>query len=259
MGNDNMILEIKNLTKNFMQNGNKLEVLKDLNFRVNEGEFLCILGTTGCGKSTLLKAIAGFGKIDYGSIVLSGKEISKPEISRIMVFQDSNQLFPWKTVLQNVIFPLKVNKIGVSNKERENIARKYLEMVKLADFCDYYPHQLSGGMKQRVALIRALVINPQILLMDEPFGSVDAQTRDELQLMLLAIRERFNVTIIFITHDINEAILLSNRIIVMGKAPNNVKKIINNDIPFPRKENLQETFRMHEKIYELIKAQSNNI
>jgi NitT/TauT family transport system ATP-binding protein len=254
MGNDNMILEIKNLTKCFIQNGNKLEVHKDLNFGVNEGEFLCVLGPSGCGKSTLLKEIAGFEKIDSGSITLRGKKISKPEINRIMVFQDFEQLFPWKTVLQNVIFPLKVNKIGNSNKEREYIARKYLAMVKLDDFCDYYPHQLSGGMKQRVALIRALVINPQILLMDEPFGSVDAQTRDELQHMLLSLRKSINVTIIFVTHDIHEAILLSNRIIVMDKAPNNIKKIISNDIPFPRKENLQEIFHMHEKIYELIKG-----
>jgi NitT/TauT family transport system ATP-binding protein len=253
MGNDNMILEIKNLTKNFIQNDKKLEVHKDLSFGVNEGEFLCILGPSGCGKSTLLKEIAGFEKIDSGSITLSGKEISKPEINRIMVFQDFDQLFPWKTVLQNVIFPLKINKIGNSNKERENIAKKYLAMVKLNDFCDYYPYQLSGGMKQRVALVRALVIKPQILLMDEPFGSVDAQTRDELQHMLLSIWKRFNVTIIFVTHDINEAILLSNRIIVMGTGPDNIKKIINNDIPFPRKENLQEIFNMHEKLYELIK------
>jgi NitT/TauT family transport system ATP-binding protein len=254
-----MILEIRSITKKFMQNGNELEVLRDLNFTVDEGEFLCILGTSGCGKSTLLKAIAGFSKIDYGRITLNGKSISKPDISTIMVFQDSEQLFPWKTVLQNVMFPLKANKVGESNKERESIARKYLDMVKLAEFCDYYPHQLSGGMKQRVALIRALVINPEILLMDEPFGSVDAQTRDELQLMLLSIKKNFNITIIFVTHDINEAIVLSNRIIVMGKAPNNIKKIINNHIPFPRKENLQEVFQMHEKIYELIKIKSNNI
>lgn len=248
-----MILEIKDVTKKFIQNGNKLGIHRNLSFSVNEGEFLCILGPSGCGKSTLLKEIAGFEKIDSGSIILNGYEISKPEINRILVFQDFDQLFPWKTVLQNVIFPLKVNKIGDSNKERENIARKYLAMVKLEDFCDYYPHQLSGGMKQRVALIRALVINPEILLMDEPFGSVDAQTRDELQHMILSLRERFNVTIIFVTHDINEAILLSNRIIVMGKGPNNIKKIIDNDISFPRKENLQEMIHMYEKVYDLMK------
>ncbi len=248
-----MILEIKNVTKHFSQNGVKLEVHKDMNFVVNEGEVLCVLGPSGCGKSTLLKEIAGFVPIDSGCITLNGKKISKPGINRIMVFQDFDQLFPWKTVLQNVIFPLKVNKIGGSKAERENIARSYLSMVKLDEFCDYYPHQLSGGMKQRVALIRALVIKPEILLMDEPFGSVDAQTRDELQNMLLAIRERINVTIIFVTHDINEAILLSNRIIVMGKDPNNVKKIINNSIPFPRKDNQKENIEMHDKIYQLMK------
>lgn len=221
-----MILEIKNLTKVFIQNGNKLEVHRNLSFGVNKGEFLCILGPSGCGKSTLLKEIAGFEKKDSGYITLNGNEISKTEINRIMVFQDFDQLFPWKTVLQNVIFPLKLNKIGNSNFEKERIARKYLAMVKLEDFCDYYPHQLSGGMKQRVALIRALVIKPEILLMDEPFGSVDAQTRDELQNMLLSIWRRFNVTIIFVTHDIHEAILLSNRIIVMGKGLDNIKKII---------------------------------
>lgn len=248
-----MILEIKNVTKYFLQNGIKLAVHNDMNFGVNEGEFLCVLGPSGCGKSTLLKEIAGFEKLDSGCITLNGKEISKPEINRIMVFQDFDQLFPWKTVLQNVIFPLKVNKIGGSKAERENIARVYLEMVKLDEFCDYYPHQLSGGMKQRVALIRALVIKPEILLMDEPFGSVDAQTRAELQNMLLSISQRINVTIIFVTHDINEAILLSNRIIVMGKGPDNIKKIINNSIPFPRKDNQKETFEMHEEIYQLMK------
>jgi NitT/TauT family transport system ATP-binding protein len=253
MGNDDMILEIKNLTKSFQQNGNKLEVHKDLSFSVNEGEFLCILGPSGCGKSTLLKEIAGFEKIESGSITLRGSEVSKPHINMIMVFQDFDQLFPWKTVLQNVVFPLKVNKIGKSNVERENIARKYLSMVKLDDFCDYYPHQLSGGMKQRVALIRALVIKPEILLMDEPFGSVDAQTRDELQYMLLSIWKSLNVTIIFVTHDIHEAIKLSNRIIIMGKGSQNIKRIIYNDIPFPRNENRKEIFDMHEKLYELIK------
>jgi len=248
-----MILEIKNVTKHFIQNGIKLEVHKDMSFGVNEGEFLCVLGPSGCGKSTLLKEIAGFEKIDSGCITLNGKEISKPEINRIMVFQDFDQLFPWKTVLQNVVFPLMVNKIGKSKVERENIARSYLSIVKLDEFCDYYPHQLSGGMKQRVALIRALVIKPEILLMDEPFGSVDAQTRDELQHMLLSIAQSINVTIIFVTHDINEAILLSNRIIVMGKGPDNIKKIINNSIPFPRKDNQQEILDMHEQIYLLIK------
>lgn len=248
-----MILEIKNVTKYFIQNGIKLEVHKDMNFEVNEGEFLCVLGPSGCGKSTLLKEIAGFEKIDSGYITLNGKEISKPEINRIMVFQDFDQLFPWKTVLQNVVFPLMVNKIGESKVERENIARSYLSMVKLDEFCDYYPHQLSGGMKQRVALIRALVIKPEILLMDEPFGSVDAQTRDELQHMLLSIAQSINVTIMFVTHDIHEAILLSNRIVVMGKGPDNIKKIINNNIPFPRKDNQQEILDMHEQIYQLIK------
>ncbi|MGH4138435.1 ABC transporter ATP-binding protein [Clostridium sp.] len=249
-----MILEIKNIAKHFVQNGNKLEVHSGLSFSVNEGEFLCVLGPSGCGKSTLLKEIAGFEKVDSGSITMDGNEISGPGINRIMVFQDSDQLFPWKTVLQNVIFPLKVNKIGDSNRERENIARKYIEMVKLNDFCDYYPHQLSGGMKQRVALIRALVINPKILLMDEPFGSVDAVTRDELQQMLLSLRENINVTIIFVTHDIHEAILLSNRIIVMGTGPHNIKRIIENNISFPRKDNHKEIFYMHEELNELIKS-----
>jgi NitT/TauT family transport system ATP-binding protein len=248
-----MILELKNITKNFIQNGNKLEVHSDMSFSVVEGEFLCVIGPSGCGKSTLLKEIAGFEKTDSGSITLNGNEILGPGINRIMVFQDSDQLFPWKTVLQNVIFPLKVNKIGDSNREREKIARKYIDMVKLNDFCDYYPHQLSGGMKQRVALIRALVIKPKILLMDEPFGSVDAETRDELQQMLLSLRRSINVTIIFVTHDIHEAILLSNRILVMGTVPYNIKSIIDNNIPLPREDKHQEIFDMHEKLKELVK------
>ncbi|MEK6264484.1 MAG: ABC transporter ATP-binding protein [Clostridium sp.] len=253
MGNDNMILEIKNITKNFTQNGNKLEVHSDMSFSVVEGEFLCVIGPSGCGKSTLLKEIAGFEKIDSGVITLNGNEILGPGINRVMVFQDSDQLFPWKTVLQNVVFPLKVNKIGDSSREREDVARKYIDMVKLNDFCDYFPHQLSGGMKQRVALIRALVIKPKILLMDEPFGSVDAQTRDELQQMLLDLHRSINVTIIFVTHDIHEAILLSNRILVMGTGPYNIKSIIDNNIPLPRKDKHQEIFDMREKLNKLIK------
>lgn len=248
-----MILEIKDISKSFLQNGVKLEVHNNISFGVKEGEFLCVLGPSGCGKSTLLKEIAGFESIDSGCITLNGKEVSKPDINRIMIFQDFDQLFPWKTVLQNVIFPLKVNNIGGSKAEREAIARNYLSMVKLDEFCDYYPHQLSGGMKQRISLVRGLVIKPEILLMDEPFGSVDAQTRDELQQMLLSIAQSIKVTIIFVTHDINEAILLSNRIIVMGKSPHNIKKIINNNIPFPRRDYQEEIVHMYDEIYQLIK------
>lgn len=247
-----IILEIKDLSKSFKIENEKLLVLDDINMAVNKGEMLCIVGPSGCGKSTLLSQIAGFDGHDSGSIKLKNKTISKPELNRVMVFQDLNQLFPWKTVLENTVFPLNVNKIGSLKYERLERAEKYLSMVKLEGFYNYYPHQLSGGMKQRVAIARALAINPEILLMDEPFGSLDIQTRTNLQNILIDIWNKTNITVIFVTHDIQEAILLSDRIIVMEKNPGKIKKIINNELLRPRNTMSNGFTTMYKEIYDLL-------
>ncbi len=247
-----MILEIKDLSKYFIAENEKLLVLDNINMTVNKGEILCILGPSGCGKSTLLNQIAGFDKPDIGYIKLNKTIISKPELNRIMVFQDLNQLFPWKNVLHNVVFPLKANKIGNSKLERLKKAEKYLSMVKLEDFHNYYPHQLSGGMKQRAAIARALAINPEILLMDEPFGSLDIQIRTSLQKMVIDIWQKTNITVIFVTHDIQEAITLSHRIVVMDKNPGRIKNIINNTLPRPRNSIDSVFSEMYKKVYNLL-------
>jgi len=246
------ILKIRELSKSFEMENDKLIVLDDINIDINEGEILCIVGPSGCGKSTLLNQIAGFDNADSGYIELNNKKISKSELNRIMVFQDLNQLFPWKTVIENVVFPLKIKKIGDSKQERINIAKKYLSMVKLDDIYDYYPHQLSGGMKQRVAIARALSTNPEILLMDEPFGSLDMQVRNKLQNMMVDIWEKTNITIIFVTHDIQEAITLSDRIVVMGKNPGKIKKVINNELKRPRENTDIEFVNMYKEVFELL-------
>ena len=189
-------------------------MIKDLSLSVEENTFTCILGPSGCGKTTLLRCIAGFE--DYaGEIFVDDVLCKEPGIDRIMVFQDFNQLFPWKTVIGNIKFALKKN--GVTDaSEQEKIAKEMLEKTHLSGFEDYYPHQLSGGMKQRVAIAKALALKPRIILMDEPFAALDAMTRTELQNEVLKIFEENNITFIFITHNIQEAIMLGDRIIVLG-------------------------------------------
>lgn len=210
------ILEIKNLEKRYADtlDGENL-ILSGIDLKIGSDEFVCILGPSGCGKTTMLRCIAGFEDFS-GDILLNGEKVKEPGPDRTMVFQDFNQLFPWKTVEKNVQYPLKLK--GISDKkERTNISNKYLEKVGLLDYAKYYPHQLSGGMKQRVAITRALVMKPKLILMDEPFASLDAMTRRKLQEELLQIKEKENVTIIFITHNIQEALILGTRVLVMNR------------------------------------------
>lgn len=227
-------LEIKELCKSFVSNGRTITVLDKISFDIHNNDFLCILGPSGCGKSTLLRCIAGFEKINGGKIILEGAEISKPGTDRMMVFQDFNQLFPWLTVEKNIDYPLKISYPELSKFQRKELVNYYLELVNLYDFKDFYPYQLSGGMKQRVAIIRALSLHPKLLLMDEPFGSLDAFTRYKLQKELLKIYQQKNVTIIFVTHNIDEAIILSNKIIVLSQDPAEILDIIVNKIEQPR-------------------------
>lgn len=222
MGDDEIVeknrtvLEVNSLTKNYLNNKGKVEknVISELNLSVEKNEFLCILGPSGCGKTTLLRCIAGFEAYE-GEIYVNEILKKKPGTDRIMVFQDFNQLFPWKTVEKNIQYPLKRKGIK-DKKELDEITKIYLEKVNLAGVQKKYPHQLSGGMKQRVAIAKALALKPQIILMDEPFAALDAMTRNKLQSELMNISKEEDCTFVFITHNIQEAIVLGSRIILMS-------------------------------------------
>lgn len=224
------LLDIKSLRKNYHDSPDSEDIIGNMNLSIEEGDFLCVLGPSGCGKTTLIRCIAGFEDFE-GEINVSGKPVKGPGIDRMMVFQDYNQLFPWKTVKKNIQYPMQVN--GIKDKEElERRADEQLELVNLSGYGDYYPHQLSGGMKQRVAIARGLAMKPKILLMDEPFAALDAMTRNMLQVELLKIKERENATVIFITHNIQEAIVLGNRIILMSSR-GEIQLDVKNDIPKP--------------------------
>ena len=192
----------------------------DVSFSVEAGERIIVIGPSGCGKSTLLKAVAGFVEPAGGVIRMAGRTSLEPGPDRAVVFQEFDQLFPWRTVLSNVAYPLRVN--GRSRRDAIATARTYLELTNLTHAADRFPHQLSGGMKQRVAIARALALQPTLLLMDEPFGSLDAITRQRLQAELNRIVEQTRVTLLFVTHSIEEALVLGDRIVVLGNAPSRV-------------------------------------
>ncbi len=209
------ILRIENLSKSFSSQSGDTDVLKNLNLTVVKNEFVCILGPSGCGKSTLLRCVAGFEPYT-GKITCSGKTVSEPTTDRIMVFQDYNQLFPWKTVAENIMYPLRLQ--GLKNKaEQKSLADEVLKKVGLDGYQNFYPHELSGGMKQRAAIAKALALKPDIILMDEPFAALDAITRNRLQAELNMISADTDITVIFITHNIQEAITLGTRLILLGK------------------------------------------
>jgi len=241
------MLFIDCIEKTFHDNGIEKEILKDISFNVEYGEFICILGPSGCGKTTLLRCIGGYEKLSSGRILINQEIVSTPGLDRIMVFQGFEQLFSWKTVKANIEYPLKINKIA--KKKRQSLVQDYMQVVQLQDYADYYPHQLSGGMKQRTAIARALALEPQVLLMDEPFGNLDAQTRNTLQRELLNIWKKFNTTVVFVTHDIEEAIILADRILLMSDNPGQVKNIIQNDLPRPRKPSMEGFSEMWDLLY----------
>lgn len=214
-------LSIQNVNKSFTVDGQKVDVLKDINLEVQEGEFIAIVGHSGCGKSTLLKIIAGLEKNDTGLVTVDGKEVNGPDMDRGMIFQE-HRLFPWMSIEKNVQLGLK----GLSKEEKTKLSNQYLELVKLSEFKKAYPSQLSGGMSQRAAIARSLVSQPEVLLLDEPFGALDALTKIELQEELLKIRERFHNTMLMVTHDIEEAVYLADRIVVMSARPGRIKDVI---------------------------------
>ena len=219
MGKKKLI--IHDVNKSFIVNGQSVDVLKDINLEIEEGEFVVIVGHSGCGKSTLLKMIAGLETNDTGELSVDGKEISGPGMDRGMIFQE-HRLFPWLSIEKNVQLGLK----GLRKEEKRKLSDQYLELVKLSEFKKAYPSQLSGGMSQRAAIARYLVSQPEILLLDEPFGALDALTKIELQEEMLKIRERFHNTMIMVTHDIEEAVYLADRIVVMSARPGRIKDVI---------------------------------
>lgn len=224
-------LLVSGVTKDFIIRDKAVNALQEINLTVKHHEFVSILGTSGCGKSTLLRIIGGLEKPTTGKVLVEGREIKGPGADRGMVFQ-AYTLFPWLTVAQNIEFGLKER--GVAPAERQRITKKYIEVVGLKNFENAYPKALSGGMKQRVAIARALANDPEVLLLDEPFGALDMQTRGVMQELLLNVWQQSPKTIIMVTHDIDEAIFLADRVIVMTAHPGSVKEIINVDLPRPR-------------------------
>ena len=221
----------KRYVSGFGKDGKHFYAVKDINLEVADGEFVCIVGPTGCGKSTLLNMIAGFEKPDEGQVLFEGQPVQAAGPDRLVIFQEHG-LFPWLTVQQNVEFGLRV--LGLSKKERRDRAMHYLKMVHLQKFRRSYPFQLSGGMKQRTAIARALAVEPRMLLMDEPFGALDPRTRDRLHLELQSLWIETKKTIFFITHSVEEAVRLSDRIIIMGSQPGTIRKIFKVTQSHPR-------------------------
>ena len=244
-----MPIEVKNINKSFKSKKNdQLSVLKDINLNIDDGELVCLLGPSGCGKTTLLRLIAGLDQPTSGEIIANGEKVVEPSGDRAVIFQQYS-LFPWLTVLQNVTFGLEMTKKG-SKEENIETAERYLTRVGLIDFKDSYPHELSGGMKQRVAIIRSLLNHSPILLMDEPFSALDMQNRHKLQEQLIGVWKRFENTIVFVTHDVDEAVYLADKIVIMDKNPGRINKIIEVDIERPRKRDSKEFIALQESIVE---------
>jgi len=211
---------LQNVGVTFEYRRSTVEAVRDLSMEVREGEFVCVLGPSGCGKSTILTAIAGIRPISAGSLTVNGTVISRPGADRGMVFQQ-HALLPWRTIQENIEFGLRMR--GMPREQRVSVVREIIQHIGLTGFEHHFPGQLSGGMQQRVELARVLVNKPSVLLMDEPFGALDAQTRMQMQELLLSIWDEFRMTTVFVTHDVDEAILLGDRIVVMSNRPASIK------------------------------------
>lgn len=254
--NSKVKLKIQDISKVFETKKGKVTALEKTSFNVEKSEFVTILGPSGCGKSTLLRIIAGLVEPSSGKVILDEKEITGPSADRGMVFQ-SYTLFPWLTVQENIEFGL-VEK-GIKKKEREEISRHYIDLVGLNGFESHYPRSLSGGMKQRVAIARVLANDPEILLMDEPFGALDAQTRIIMQELLLKAWDESHKTILFVTHDVEEAIFLGDTVYVMTARPGKLKASLTVPLPPERTFDLKlapEFLEMKQQIFELIREES---
>lgn len=251
MGKNREKIKIQNIEKTF-ESGNKVVALKDVNLNIKENEFAVILGPSGCGKSTLLYLLAGFEKPTSGKILLDGKKIKKPGPDRGFVFQDF-ALYPWKTVLKNITFGLELK--GVSKQEATKQSMEYIKMVGLEGFEHAYPHTLSGGMKQRVGIARALAYHPEVLLMDEPFGALDAQTRKQMQIELEKIWEKTKKTVAFVTHSVIEAVYLADKVFVMTARPGKVKGIVEVNLPRPRNYTDKDFLKVRAKILGILESE----
>ncbi len=259
-------IEIRNVNRDYQIKRNAsgeeqiFSALQNVSLTVNKGEFLTIVGPSGCGKSTLLDLIAGLALPTSGELFIDGKKITKPALDRGIVMQ-GYALFPWRTVRHNVEFGLEVK--GVPKKDRQEISDRFLKLVNLSGFADRYPYELSGGMKQRVAIARALAYDPEVLLMDEPFAAVDAQTRETLQDELLRIWEETRKTIIFVTHSIDEAVALADRVAVMSANPGSVKEIVKVGLPRPRRVgdvlSTTDFSLVRYRIWELLQSQEEQL
>jgi len=243
-------LEVRDLNQSFPRDdGSILTVIDHVSFEVKEKEFVCILGSSGCGKTTLLRMIAGLDSAESGTIILDGEEITGTNPKVGFVFQEYS-LFPWRTVIDNIAFGLEMR--GVSEEDRYMVAEWFIDLVNLTQFRDSYPSELSGGMRQRVAVARALTLDPVLLLMDEPFGALDAQTRNMLQMELLQIWEKTKKMIVFITHSVDEAVFMADRIIVMTPRPGRICRNFQVNLPRPRDRTSVEFAKVRRDVLDLI-------
>jgi NitT/TauT family transport system ATP-binding protein len=232
-------IEVRNVTFEYEVDKGRVLAIKDITFSVRQSEFLCLLGPSGCGKTTILNILAGLLQPTAGEIRIAGAAIGDKRQNRGVVFQDFAQLFPWRTARHNVEFGLEMRKVGKA--ERERMAMEFLRLVGLEKFADVFPHQLSGGMQQRVAIARSLAYNPEVLLMDEPFAALDAMTRDDMQQLLTDVWQKTKKTIVYITHNVSEAVYLGDKVIVLNAHPGTVKAELALDLPRPR-DPLSEPF-----------------
>jgi NitT/TauT family transport system ATP-binding protein len=249
-------LETSGVRKTYTKDGKSLAIVEIDEFAAREGEFITVIGPSGCGKSTFLHIVGGFIPADHGTIRVYGQPVNGPGPDRGMMFQEF-ALFPWKTVAGNVAWGLEIQ--GLSRNKIQEAVEKHLEIIGLTDFRNHYPAELSGGMKQRVALARVLAFDPEVLLMDEPFGALDAQTRETMQEELTRLWERTGKTIVFVTHDIDEAVYLGDRVVVLTARPGRIREEVKIDLPRPRGLEIKKSAQCHEYrnyIWDLIRSES---
>jgi len=251
------MLKVTNLRKVYGSGETATEAIADVSFEVDKGEFVCIVGPSGAGKTTLLKNISGLMAPTSGDVELAGEPVVGPPERMALVFQDySRSLYPWMKVSENVAFPLRRKKMG--KQERKELVEHAVESVGLTDATDKYPWQLSGGMQQRVAIARGLAYQPEVLLMDEPFASVDAQTRADLEDLVLSIRHEYGVTVLFVTHDIDESVYMGDRVVILTPRPSRVQEVLEVDLPRPRDQvatkEMPEFAHLRAHVYRAIKG-----
>jgi NitT/TauT family transport system ATP-binding protein len=251
-----MYIKVNDVSKAFPQKEEKLQVLSHISFDIEQGEFLCLLGPSGCGKSTLLNILAGFESAEVGNVQIDGAIVKTPSIKNVTIFQNYG-LLPWRNVLKNV--ELGLESLKLPKAERDSIARRYIEMVGLKGFEKAHPRQLSGGMQQRVAIARALAVSPNILFMDEPFGALDAITRLKMQDDLLRITRTQKTTTIFVTHDIEEAVYLADRIAIMSASPGQIQKIVTVNLPTKRDRTSEEFVQIRDDIFDALNSKTEKI